>query len=125
MSYCPVQRLSATVILSLVAASVTAADADADAMQRLSAAQLRAIIVGRTVTDDSHWSDRYEPDGTLNALELGVAKPGRWRLARDEMCVVRKAKRAVTECFEIWAAGDAVEYRRDGVTLTTGRLRDR
>jgi hypothetical protein len=94
----------------------------ADKFRRLGSAEIRARIVGKVVTDESHWSDRFEPDGTLRAVELGVPKPGTWKLEGNEMCAVRKAKKAVTECFEIWVSGDEVEYRRDGITLTTGVL---
>jgi hypothetical protein len=90
------------------------------AFKRLNAAEIKAHITGKVVTDKVHWSDRYEPDGTLKAVDLGVLKPGTWKLDGNEMCVVRKAKKAVTECFEIWLSGNEVEYRRDGITLTTG-----
>lgn len=95
----------------------------ADQFKRLSAAEIRAKIVGKVVTDGSHWSDRFEPDGTLRAVDLGVSKPGNWKLQGNEMCVVRKARKPVTECFEIWVFKDGVEYRRDGITLTSGMLR--
>lgn len=97
----------------------------ADNFKRLSAAEIRARIVGKVVTDESHWSDRFEPNGTLKAIELGVSKPGTWKLAGNEMCVVRKARKPVTECFEIWVFTDQVEYRRDGTTLTSGVLRNK
>jgi len=92
--------------------------------KRLSAAEIRARVVGRIVTDQSHWSDRFEPGGVLRATDLGVPKPGTWHLSGNEMCVVRKAKVLATECFEIWIRNDEIEYRRDGVTLATGVLRN-
>jgi hypothetical protein len=94
----------------------------ADKFRRLGSAEIRARVVGKVVTDQSHWSDRFEPDGTLRAVDLGTLKRGTWKLEGNEMCVVREAKKAVTECFEIWASGNEVEYRRDGITLTTGVL---
>ncbi len=42
----------------------------------------------------------------------------------DRLCVVRKARKPVTECFEIWVFKDEVEYRRDGIILTSGVLRN-
>ena len=95
----------------------------ADGFKRLNAAEIRKSIVGKVVTDKAHWSDRYDPNGTLKAVDLGVLKPGIWKLEGNEMCVVRKAKKPVNECFEIWIFKDEVEYRRDGVTLTSGVLR--
>lgn len=95
----------------------------ADTFKRLNAAEIRARIVGNVVTDGSHWSDRFEPDGTLKAVDLGVSKPGTWKLQGNKMCVIRKARKPATECFEIWISGDDVEYRRDGITLTWAVLR--
>lgn len=96
----------------------------AELFKRLNAAEIRAQIVGHVVTDGGHWSDRFEPDGTLKAIDLGVSKPGTWKLQGNDMCVVRKARKPVTECFEIWVFRGAVEYRRDGITLTSGMLRN-
>lgn len=96
----------------------------ADQFKRLNAAEIHARIVGKVITDESHWSDRFEPNGTLRAVDLGVVKPGTWKLQGDEICVVRKARKPVTECFEIWVFKDEVEYRRDGITLTSGVLRN-
>ena len=95
----------------------------ADKLKRLNAAEIRAIDIGNVITDGGHWSDRFEAGGTLIAVDLGVLKPGTWRLEGNEMCVVRKTRKPVKECFEIWISSDEVEYRRDGITLTTGVLR--
>ncbi len=95
----------------------------ADRFKRLNAAEIRQKIVGNVVTDESHWSDRFESSGTLDAMELGQRKLGTWKLQGTEMCVTRKARKPVEECFEIWISKDNIEYRRDGITLTTGVLR--
>jgi len=94
----------------------------ADRLRRLNAAEIRQRIVGNVVTDESHWSDRFESNGTLNAMELGQRKLGTWKLQRNEMCVMRKARKPIEECFELWISKDNIEYRRDGITLTTGVL---
>jgi len=95
----------------------------ADKFKRLNGAEIRGRIVGNVVTDQSHWSDHYNRDGTLKAIDLGIVKPGIWKVEGDEMCVVRKARKPMTECFEIWVSKDEVEYRRDDITLTSGVLR--
>ena len=95
----------------------------AERFKRLNAAEIRNRVIGNVVTDGSHWSDRFEPGGTLNEMELGQRKPGTWKLQANEMCVTRKARKPVEECFEIWQSGDQIEYRGDGVTLTSGVLR--
>jgi hypothetical protein len=101
---------------------LTPADA-AEAFKQLTAPQIRSMIVGSVVTDESHWSDRYESSGTLMGMELGRQKLGTWKLVGNEMCVTRKTRKPVEECFEIWISKDHIEYRSNGVTLTTGVLR--
>ncbi len=91
---------------------------------RLSAAGIRAALVGKTVTDDAHWADRFLTDGVLESHELGESKRGAWVIERGELCITRKAKRPVKECFEIWTKGDQVEYRRDGVSVMSGKIRE-
>src|SRR5262245_51082760 len=94
-----------------------------DTFKRLTAAEIRARIIGNVVTDESHWSDRFEPGGIFIGIELGKVERGTWRLAGDQLCVKRQAGKPVTECFEIWLDQDEVEYRRDGVTVGAGVLR--
>jgi hypothetical protein len=112
----------AVVAAACCASHIMSAVFAADTFRRLGSAEIRARVVGKVVTDKSHWSDRFESDGTLRAVDLGTPKPGTWKLEGNDMCVVRAARKAVTECFEIWASGNEVEYRRDGITLTTGVL---
>jgi len=95
----------------------------ADTFKRLTAAEIRARIIGNVVTDESHWSDRFEPGGTFIGIELGKVERGTWRLAGDQLCLKRQAEKPVTECFEVWLDDDEVEYRRDGVTVGSGVLR--
>lgn len=91
---------------------------------RLSEMSIRTTLVGKTVTDDAHWADRFLPDGVLDSHELGEPRRGAWAIERGELCLTRKARHPVKECFEIWARGNEVEYRRDGVAVVTGFIRD-
>ena len=107
--------------LALVAAaSVIAAE---PAYRRLTAKQIRATVIGKAVTDDSHWSDHFHADGALKAWDLGNLKSGAWKIEGDELCLTRFGAGGVTECFEIWVAGDAVQYRRDGYVIADAHLR--
>ncbi len=94
-----------------------------ETFKRLTASEIKTRIIGSVVTDGSHWSDRYEPTGTLDAMELGQRKLGHWKIRSNEMCVTRKARKPIEECFEIWLFRNQIEYRRDGITLTWGDLR--
>jgi hypothetical protein len=95
----------------------------ADSFNRLTARDISTRLPSHMVTDDAHWSDSFMPDGTLRALELGQLRLGTWNVKNGELCLTRKAKKVVTECFEVWQSNNQVEYRRDGITIMEGVLR--
>ncbi len=61
----------------------------AEKFKHLNAAEIHRRTIGNVVTDDSHWSDRFEAGGTLEGMEPGQRKPGTWKLQGNEMCVIR------------------------------------
>ena len=91
--------------------------------RQLPADEIRKRVVGMAITDDAHWSDHFLAGGVLRSYDLGVLKPGHWRIDGNELCLIRRGKNAGTDCFEIWLAGEAIEYRRDGVIVAEGFLR--
>jgi len=94
----------------------------ADSFKRLTAREISTRLPGYMVTDEAHWSDSFMPDGSLRALELGQLRLGTWRVNNSELCLMRKGKKVVTECFEVWQSNDQVQYRRDGITIMEGVL---
>lgn len=116
--------VGALVVASTILSVVTCAMAADAKYRRLSAVGIRTTIIGKVVTDDAHWADRFMPDGTVDSYELGNSRPASWVIERGELCITRKAKRPVKECFEIWINGTEVEYRRDGVSVISGAIRD-
>jgi hypothetical protein len=90
---------------------------------QLPASEIRKQVVGMAITDDAHWSDHFYRDGTLKSYDLGRLKRGTWKLDGNELCLTHVAKSSTTDCFEIWSARDAVQYRRDGVVVADGYLR--
>lgn len=98
----------------------------AEKFMRLSAADIRVKIIGKVVTDDAHWWDHFETDGTLKSIDLGKLTPGTWKIDGDELCLIHDAPtRISTNCYEIWQMNDQVRYRRDGITIMEGFLRDK
>jgi hypothetical protein len=98
----------------------------ADKFRQLTAAQIKTMVIGKAITDDTHWSDHFYPDGTLKSLELGEPLRGTWRLEGSSLCIARRDKRGKkeTECNEIWKSNERIEYRRFGTTAAEGVLRD-
>ena len=98
----------------------------AEKFMRLSAADIRAKIIRKVVTDDAHWWDHFEADGILKSIDLGQLTPGTWKIDGDELCITRDERtRMSTNCYEIWQMNDRVQYRRDRVTIMEGFLRDK
>ena len=68
--------------------------------QRLNEKQIRATFVGMELTDESHWGDIFEPNGTLRTSSMGHKTTGKWRIQKDRLCLDRGRSRAVdvTKC---------------------------
>lgn len=82
----------------------------AESFRRLSAAQIRTQFTGKVITDSTHWRETYVPRGKLVVEEMGhSASIGSWRINGDRLCKVRPG--ILNECYELWIAGDRVEFR--------------
>ena len=96
----------------------------ADPFHRLSAREIRAQIIGNVITDDTHWSQHFRPDGTLHAFALSRLRQGTWHIEGDALCraLTRRGK-TTTTCSEVWMWQGRVEYREQGVTVMEGFVR--
>ena len=119
-------RAALTSALALVIALPWAIHAGAGGppFRQLSGTEIQKKVIGMMISDEAHWSDRLYPDGSLKSYDLGRLKPGSWVLQGSELCLTRTGKRKETDCFEIWTTHDVVQYRRDGVMVLEGYLRD-
>ena len=52
----------------------------AEKFQKLTGAQIRAKFAGMEMSDDVHWRDRYERNGTITSQSMG--KNRFWQVAR-------------------------------------------
>lgn len=116
----------ALAVLSL--GSVTDACAE-DRFQRLKAAEIKTVLIGKTITDEYHWADVFNADGSLGGHQLGNAQTGSWKLNKSaEICVVRatshKPKDDEPGCVEIWMRGNEIQYRRGRIVLSEGILKN-
>ena len=96
----------------------------ADPFHHLSAQEIRATIIGNVITDDTHWSQHFRPDGTLHSIALSRLRQGTWTIDGNTLCrtLTRRGK-ATTTCSEVWMWQDRVEYREQGVTVMEGFVR--
>jgi hypothetical protein len=96
----------------------------ADPFHRLSAQEIRARIIGHVITDDTHWSQHFRPDGTLLSIALARLRQGTWTIDGHTLCrTLKRRGKTTTTCFEVWMWQDRVEYREQGVAVMEGFVR--
>src|SRR5215210_1673621 len=87
----------------------------AEKLQKLTGAQVAAKIAGMEITDEVHWGDIFERNGTLTSYSMGQKSFGKWRVLKDQLCIVRGKEDE--GCYQVWLSGKKVELRREGSTL--------
>ncbi|MGJ4944703.1 hypothetical protein ACQR1W_29345 [Bradyrhizobium sp. HKCCYLS1011] len=96
-------------IVSLVSPNGVAADS----VRKLSGAQIRATLSGKEVTDEVHYRDVYERDGTFRSYSMGSKRGGRWSIQGDDLCI--DLPEPDGGCFEVTVAGDHVVLTPKGL----------
>jgi len=82
----------------------------ADQLHRLSGTQIRTQFTGKVLTDGTHWRETYASGGKLLVEEMGHSpSPGTWRIDGDHLCKIRPG--ILDNCYEVWGAGDRIEFR--------------
>jgi len=105
-----------------LAASVLTAAA-AEKFRQLSGAQIRERFVGMDLGDDVHWKDTFRRDGTVSSQSMGKDRSGTWRIENNQLCI--DLGKDSGGCYDVWLAGNNVEFRRNGLdgAIMEGRLR--
>jgi hypothetical protein len=103
-------RLSGVATAIAVCAIFAASAFAEEKFQKLNGQQIRAKFVGMEVTDESHWGDIFESNGTLRTSSMGHKTLGKWRIQKDQLCLDR-GKEPGSGCYEVWLSGKKVESR--------------
>jgi hypothetical protein len=106
-------NLMVTGCVVLAASEVPAADK----FQKLGSTQIRAKLAGMEMTDEVHWRDYYERDGSFKSRGMGRIRVGRWSVQDDELCV-DLGTGTDSGCYEVWLSGNKVELRPTGLGLS-------
>jgi hypothetical protein len=107
------------VMLAVITAASISVEVDvavADNVQKLSGKQIRAKFSGMQLTDEVHFRDVYDRDGTLKSYALGTAKTGRWVVEKDQLCLY--FKEPDDGCYDVSLAGNRVEMKPAGLGLS-------
>jgi hypothetical protein len=104
------------VAAALGSVSSKASTAAAENPGKLSGPQIREKFAGKQLTDEVHWRDVYDRDGTLRSYMFGRKKIGKWAVEKDELCMYFGDQD--DGCFEVWLSVDRMEMKPAGLGLS-------
>jgi hypothetical protein len=84
--------------------------------RKLTGAQIQARFAGMELTDESHWGEVFERNGTLATHSMGHTSVGRWWVRKDQLCLDH-GKEPGGGCYEVWVSGNNAELRNQTSTL--------
>jgi hypothetical protein len=78
--------------------------------QKLTGAQIQAKFPGMELTDEAHWGEIFERNGTLTITSMSPKSAGKWRIQKDQLCL-DTGNEPGGGCYEVWLSGRNVELR--------------
>ena len=115
------QRLRIIGLACLAVAMLGPSAAAEEKFQKLTSGQIRAKLAGMELTDNVHWRDFYQRNGTVMSTSMGRKRSGKWLVESDQLCIEFE-KEPVPECYDVWLSGKTVELRREGSLPLQGTL---
>ena len=88
----------------------------AENSRKLSGSQIRERFTGKQLTDEVHFRDVYDRDGTLRNYSNGRKTVGKWAIEKDELCLY--FKEPDDGCYEVSLSGDRIEMKPSGLGLS-------
>jgi len=108
--------------LALLAVAISGSSAGTEEkFQKLTGGQIRAKLGGMELTDNVHWRDLYQRNGTVMSTSMGRKRTGKWRVEENQLCIEFE-KEPIPTCYDVWLSGKQVELRREGLVPLQGTL---
>jgi len=104
------QQLAATTTALLGVFAFQPPAAAEQKFQKLTDAQIQAKFPGMELTDEAHWGEVFERNGTLTITSMGHKSAGKWRIQKDQLCL-DTGQEPGGGCYEVWLSGKNVELR--------------
>ena len=122
-----VSRFCCTVLLIVGIPELATADpalANGPAGQgfrKLTGSQIRNAFVDRLFSDDTHFSDRFKADGTIEGVSMRKKVANKWKVDKDRLCI----KESMHElCYVVWIKGRNVQLvYEDTDVILSGSIR--
>src|SRR5712672_3671671 len=72
--------------------------------------EMRASVVGKDITDGSHWSIYVRADGALIGAESGSRWTGTWNIQKNKLCMSNPGSKTL-DCYDVWMSGGYISLR--------------
>jgi hypothetical protein len=105
--------LARTILAGVLALALVSTATAEQKFRKLTGQQIRAKFAGMELTDEVHWYDFYEKNGTLLSSSMGKKRVGKWWIEKDQLCIDVDGETMV-RCYEVLALGNKVELRAEG-----------
>ena len=105
----------------VIAAAVASPSQAADAYRKLSAGEIRSKIAGMEITDEVHWAELFNRDGTYTMWSMAKKFTGKWLVKDGALCL--DSGREAPNCKEVWISGNKIEFRQPGGIVFEGVLK--
>ena len=115
------RRLRVTGLAFFAVATLAAEAAAEEKFQKLTGGQIRGKLGGMELTDNVHWRDLYQRNGTVMSTSMGRKRTGKWRVEQNQLCIEFE-KEPIPKCYDVWLSGKQVELRREGLLPLQGTL---
>jgi hypothetical protein len=104
------EQATAALIVTLGAVALGSNAMAEQKFQKLTGAQFQAKFPGMELTDEAHWGEVFERNGTLTITSMGHKSLGKWRIQKDQLCLETGSEPG-GGCYEVWLSGRNVELR--------------
>src|SRR5258706_12595102 len=81
-----------------------------DMFKLLGEKEIRVRVVGKDITDSSHWVSYLRPDGVLLSSEMGRKWTGTWKIQNNKLCMSNPNLESL-DCNEVWMSGANIRMR--------------
>ena len=78
--------------------------------QKLTGPQIQTRFAGMELTDEAHWGEVLERNGTLAITSMGHKSTGKWRVLKGQLCM-ETGDAPGGGCYDVWLSGTKVELR--------------
>src|SRR5919204_1485435 len=107
------KQAAAAMIATLGVITFESSAAAEQEFKKLTAGQIRAKLAGMELTDNVHWRDVYQRNGSVTSTSMGRKRTGKWRIEKDQLCV--EFEQELPSCYEVLVSGKKAKLQREGI----------